>query len=82
MEFEPFIPTIKDGILYGRGASDMKTAIAAFLVSSKKLFAKLNKSFNGSISYILTADEEGEADYGTKSVVEWLKERKIKLITV
>ena len=40
---------------------------------------QLNKSFNGSISYILTADEEGEADYGTKSVVEWLKKEKKKI---
>ncbi len=75
---EPFTPTIKDGILYGRGASDMKTAIAAFLVSSKK-FLETNKSFNGSISFLLTADEEGDADYGTKSVVEWLKKEKIKI---
>ena len=75
---EPFTPIIKDGILYGRGASDMKTAIAAFLVSSKK-FLETNKSFNGSISFLLTADEEGDADYGTKSVVEWLKKEKIKI---
>ena len=56
----------------------MKTAIAAFLVSSKK-FLETNKSFNGSISFLLTADEEGDADYGTKSVVEWLKKKKIKI---
>ena len=77
-DYEPFTPIIKDGILYGRGASDMKTAIAAFLVSSKK-FLETNKSFNGSISFLLTADEEGDADYGTKSVVEWLKKEKIKI---
>ena len=75
---EPFTPLVKDGILYGRGASDMKTAIAAFLVSSKK-FIDLNKSFNGSISFLLTADEEGDADYGTKTVVEWLGKSNKKI---
>lgn len=68
---EPFTPIVKNGILYGRGASDMKTAIAAFLVSSNK-FLNSSKSFNGSISFLLTADEEGDADYGTKTVVDWL----------
>ena len=56
----------------------MKTAIAAFLVSSKK-FLDLNKSFNGSISFLLTADEEGDADYGTKTVVEWLGKSNKKI---
>ena len=68
---EPFTPLVKNGILFGRGASDMKTAIAAFLVSSRK-FLSSHKNFNGSISFLLTADEEGDADYGTKTVVEWL----------
>ncbi len=75
---EPFTPLVKNGILYGRGASDMKTAIAAFLVSSKK-FIDLNENFNGSISFLLTADEEGDADYGTKHVVDWLIKKKKKI---
>ena len=56
----------------------MKTAILC-LFSFIKKFLETNKSFNGSISFLLTADEEGDADYGTKSVVEWLKKEKIKI---
>ena len=74
---EPFTPSIKNGILFGRGASDMKTAIAAFLVASKKFLDSNKNTFNGSISFLLTADEEGDADFGTKTVVDWLiKENK------
>ena len=65
---EPFTPLVKNGILYGRGASDMKTAIVC-LFSFIKKFLDLNKSFNGSISFLLTADEEGDADYGTKPLL-------------
>ena len=69
----PFKPTIKNGVLYGRGASDMKTAIAAFVYASLKFLSSCNNKFNGSLSFLLTADEEGEADFGTKSMVKHLK---------
>ena len=75
---EPFTPVVKKGVLYGRGASDMKTAIAAYICSAKK-FLDETENFNGTISFLLTADEEGEADYGTKSVVKWLKKNNKKI---
>ena len=75
----PFKPTIKNGVLYGRGASDMKTAIAAFIYSSLEFLSNCKNKFNGSLSFLLTADEEGEADFGTKSMVNWLKRNHHKI---
>ncbi len=75
----PFKPIIKNGVLYGRGASDMKTAIAAFIYSSLEFLSNCKNKFNGSLSFLLTADEEGEADFGTKSMVNWLKKNHYKI---
>ena len=74
----PFRPSIKKGHLIGRGANDMKSSIAAF-VSAVSIFVKNNKKFNGSISLLITGDEEGVAVNGTKKVVEYLKKRKEKI---
>ncbi len=74
----PFKPSIKKGHLIGRGANDMKSSIAAF-VSAVSIFVKNNKKFNGSISLLITGDEEGVAINGTKKVVEYLKKRKEKI---
>jgi succinyl-diaminopimelate desuccinylase len=74
----PFKPSIKKGHLIGRGANDMKSSIAAF-VSAVSNFVKNNKKFNGSISLLITGDEEGLAINGTKKVVEYLKKRKEKI---
>ena len=74
----PFRPSIKKGHLIGRGANDMKSSIAAF-VSAISIFIKNNKKFNGSISLLITGDEEGVAINGTKKVVEYLKKRKEKI---
>ena len=74
----PFRPSIKKGHLIGRGANDMKSSIAAF-VSAVSIFVKNNKKFNGSISLLITGDEEGIAINGTKKVVEYLKKRKEKI---
>ena len=74
----PFKPSIKKGHLIGRGANDMKSSIAAF-VSAVSNFLSLNKKFNGSISLLITGDEEGDAVNGTKKVVEYLKKRKEKI---
>ncbi|WP_440655257.1 succinyl-diaminopimelate desuccinylase [Candidatus Pelagibacter sp. HIMB1506] len=74
----PFRPSIKKGHLIGRGANDMKSSIAAF-VSAVSIFIKNNKKLNGSISLLITGDEEGIAINGTKKVVEYLKKRKEKI---
>ena len=74
----PFKPSIKNGHLIGRGANDMKSSIAAF-VSAVSTFLSLNKKFNGSISLLITGDEEGDAVNGTKKVVEYLKRKKEKI---
>ena len=74
----PFRPSIKKGHLIGRGANDMKSSIAAF-VSAVSTFLSKNKRFNGSISLLITGDEEGDAVNGTKKVVEYLKKRKEKI---
>lgn len=63
----PFAGTIKDGVLIGRGAADMKGAIAAFVCAAKDFVQ--NNSFNGSISFLITGDEEGVAINGTKKLL-------------
>jgi len=74
----PFKPSIKKGHLIGRGANDMKSSIAAF-VSAVSNFLYTNKNFNGSISLLITGDEEGDAVNGTKKVVEYLKKKREKI---
>ena len=74
----PFKPTIKKNHLIGRGANDMKSSIACF-VSAVEKFLKKRRKFNGSISFLITGDEEGLAINGTKKVVEYLKKRKEKI---
>ena len=74
----PFRPSIKKGHLIGRGANDMKSSIAAF-VSAVSTFLSKNKKFNGSISLLITGDEEGDAVNGTKKVVDYLKRKKEKI---
>ena len=73
----PFKPAIKKGHLIGRGANDMKSSIAAF-VSAINKYVSQNK-FNGSISLLITGDEEGIAVNGTKKVVDYLKRKKEKI---
>lgn len=72
--YPPFEPTIKDGMLYGRGAADMKTAIAAFIVAVENFVAK-HPNHHGSIALLITADEEGPSVNGTVKVVETLQAR-------
>jgi succinyl-diaminopimelate desuccinylase len=71
---DPFVPTIRDGKLYGRGAADMKSSIAAFVVAIET-FVKERPGHSGSIALLLTSDEEGPAIDGTVRVVEKLKSR-------
>ncbi len=70
----PFEPTIKDGMLYGRGAADMKTSCAAFITAIEDFVAK-HPNHPGSIGLLITSDEEGIAINGTVKVVEALKAR-------
>ena len=74
----PFKPTIKKNHLIGRGANDMKSSIACF-VSAVSKFLKESPKPNGSISFLITGDEEGYAINGTKKVVEYLRRRKEKI---
>ena len=74
----PFRPSVKKGHLIGRGANDMKSSIAAF-VSAVSIFLNNNKKFKGSISFLITGDEEGDAINGTKKVVKYLKKKKEKI---
>ena len=74
----PFKPIIKKNHLIGRGANDMKSSIACF-VSAVEKFLKKRGKFKGSISFLITGDEEGLAINGTKKVVDYLKKRKEKI---
>jgi len=74
----PFKPSIKKNHLIGRGANDMKSSIACF-VSAVNKFLHKKPQFNGSISFLITGDEEGLAINGTKKVVDYLKRKKEKI---
>jgi len=71
---DPFVPTERDGKLFGRGAADMKTSIAAFVVAVEHFVAKY-PPHKGSIALLITSDEEGPAVDGTSKVIELLKSR-------
>lgn len=71
---DPFVPTKRDGKLYGRGAADMKTSIAAMVVAVEEFVAS-HPNHNGSIGFLITSDEEGPAIDGTVVVCDMLKQR-------
>ena len=74
----PFKPVVKKNKLIGRGANDMKASIACFIAAVSRFKSK-NKKFNGSISLLITGDEEGIAINGTKRVIEYLKKKREKI---
>ena len=75
---DPFVPAERDGRLYGRGAADMKTSIAAFVVAVEQFVAR-QPSHKGSIALLITSDEEADAIDGTVKVVELLKRRNERI---
>jgi succinyl-diaminopimelate desuccinylase len=75
---DPFKPAIRDGVLYGRGAADMKSALAAMVTATEE-FVKAHPKHKGTIAYLITSDEEGPSVDGTKRVVETLRERGQKI---
>jgi succinyl-diaminopimelate desuccinylase len=70
---DPFEAAVEDGILVGRGANDMKSAIAAFVAALADVEQK-----SGTLSFLITGDEEGYATYGTPRIIDWLNERQIR----
>src|SRR5271154_2837677 len=71
---DPFEPVIRDGVLYGRGAADMKSGLAAMLTASEEFIGQ-HPDHRGSIAFLITSDEEGPSIDGTKRVVELLRSR-------
>jgi len=72
---DPFMPVIEDGLLYGRGAADMKSGLAAMLTASEEFIAQ-HPNHRGTIAFLITSDEEGPSVDGTRRVVEVLRERQ------
>jgi succinyl-diaminopimelate desuccinylase len=72
---DPFDPVIRDGLLYGRGAADMKSGLAAMLTASEEFIGQYPKH-RGTIAFLITSDEEGPSVDGTRRVVEVLRERQ------
>lgn len=75
---DPFQPQVRDGYLYGRGAADMKSSLAAFVTSIED-FVTAHPNHKGAIAVLVTSDEEGPSVDGTVKVVEWLNARGIKM---
>ena len=73
---DPFAAVIKGDRLYGRGAADMKTAIAAFVAAVERFLTARRRGFKGSISLLITGDEEADAVNGTVKMLGWLKEKR------
>ena len=71
---DPFVPAVREGRLYGRGAADMKSSLAAFVVATE-MFLQENPRHSGSIAFLLTSDEEGPSIDGTARIVERMKRR-------
>jgi len=77
-ESNPFTPTIRDGMLYGRGAADMKTSLASFVVATEE-FVTAHPDHQGSIAFLITSDEEGPANDGTVIMCERLQKQGQRL---
>jgi succinyl-diaminopimelate desuccinylase len=75
---DPFKPAVRDGVLFGRGAADMKSGLAAMITATED-FVKAHPKHKGTIAYLITSDEEGPSVDGTKRVVETLRERGQKI---
>ncbi len=75
---DPFVPEVRDGYIYGRGAADMKASLAAFVVAIEK-FIERHPQHKGSIGLLITSDEEGIATDGTVKVVDWLSRQGKKI---
>jgi len=71
---DPFVPEIREGVLYGRGAADMKSGLAAMVTAAEE-FVALHPQHSGSIAFLITSDEEGPSVDGTRRVVELLQTR-------
>lgn len=70
---DPFTPTMRGDLLHGRGAVDMKSAIAAFISAAAEV-----RDHPGTLSFIITGDEEGPATYGTPAIIDWMNEQRIR----
>lgn len=75
----PFEPEIRDGLLYGRGAADMKGSLAAMITACEKFIAEEARPLRGSIGFLITSDEEGPATDGTVRVMDWLQSEGTKI---
>ena len=74
----PYSPTFDDGMLYGRGAADMKGSLASMITACERFVVK-HPNHQGRIAFLITSDEEGIAKNGTVKVIEWLEEREEKI---